>query len=93
MNRFFTLAAAAAVAALPLSAKAQSPQPMGSGDATPSRATLEASFQQADTDSDTRLSKTEIGAMKGWSEKLAVADTDKDGIISMLEFMAAHGTK
>ena len=93
MNKFFNLAAAAAVAALSLSAQAQSPQPMGSGEAAPTRATLEASFKQADTDSDTRLSKTEIGSMKGWSEKLAAADTDKDGFISMVEFMAAHGTK
>ena len=65
MNKFSTLAAAAAVAALSLSAQAQSPQPMGSGEAAPSRSTLEASFKQADTDSDTKLSKTEIGAMKG----------------------------
>jgi Ca2+-binding EF-hand superfamily protein len=91
MNKLSTLAAAAALA-LSMGAQAQN-QPMAGSEAAPSRTTLEASFKQADKDSDGKLSKAEIAAMKGWAEKLAAADTDNDGLISMSEFMAAHGTK
>jgi len=92
MSAAAAVVATSALSALPAHAQT-TPQPMGSGEAAPTRAVLEASFKQADKDSDTRLSKAEIGAMKGWNEKLATADTDKDGFISMTEFLAAHGTK
>jgi hypothetical protein len=93
-QRSSLIAAALAAAALSLPAYAQTAPAMGSGDAAAAeRSALEAAFKQADKDGDGKLSKAEVGAVKGWPEKLAKADTDKDGMISMSEFMAAHSAK
>lgn len=49
----------------------------------------EAAFRRADANSDGRLSRQEAAALPAVAEKFAEIDRDKDGAISMAEYMAA----
>lgn len=85
---------AALAAALPLAAVAQSAQPgqpaqPGGAGQTPSANTPEVAFMRADANGDGKLSKPEAGRMPAVASKFDALDKDKDGMLSMGEFMSA----
>lgn len=81
MRKTMTLAAAAALAALPLAHALAQPGP-GSGPRGPERM-----FERLDTDRDGRVTREE--AMARLAERFAQADADRDGGVSLAEFQAA----
>jgi hypothetical protein len=84
---------AAFAAMLPLAALAQTAQPKqpaqpgGAGQAPAS--TPEVAFMRADADGDGKLSKAEAARIPSISSKFDALDKDKDGALSMGEFMTA----
>jgi len=80
MNRLRSLSLAAALAiSTPLAVLAQTP-------AAPSPA--EATFKRVDANADGKISKEEATAMPALAAKFAELDRDKDGALSLAEFMA-----
>ncbi len=77
-------------AALPLAALAQQPQPGGqpSGQA-PASSTPEIAFMRADANGDGKLSKPEAARLPAVASKFDALDKDKDGALSMGEYMTA----
>ncbi len=84
--RSATLVAAVA-AALPLGALAQQAQP--GQPAQPATSTPEVAFMRADANSDGKLSKAEAAKMPALAAKFETLDKDKDGMLSMGEYMTA----
>jgi hypothetical protein len=77
----------ALAAALPLAALAQQPtQPPGQA---PASSTPEIAFMRADANGDGKLSKTEAAGIRAVAAKFDALDKDKDGALSMSEYMAA----
>jgi hypothetical protein len=77
--------AASALLALGLSAAhAQQPTPPSGG----GMESADAAFKRADKNADGKLTKAEARAIPGLPDRFDAADTDKDGMISMTEFMA-----
>jgi hypothetical protein len=74
--------------ALPLAAVAQQPAPPPGGQA-PASSTPEIAFMRADANGDGKLSKAEAARLPGVSSKFDALDKDKDGALSMSEYMAA----
>jgi hypothetical protein len=70
---------------LPLAAVAQQPP----GGQAPASSTPEIAFMRADANSDGKLSKAEAARLPGVSSKFDALDKDKDGALSMSEYMAA----
>ncbi len=90
-----SVALTAAVAAmLPLAAWAQTAQPTqpkqpgGAGQA-PAASTPEVAFMRADADGDGKLSKAEAARISSLGSKFDTLDKDKDGMLSMGEYMVA----
>jgi hypothetical protein len=85
---------AAFAAMLPLAALAQTAQPKqptqpgGAGQA-PAATTPEVAFMRADADGDGKLSKAEAARIPQVAAKFDAIDKDKDGMLSMGEYMAA----
>jgi hypothetical protein len=81
-------------AMLPLAALAQTAQPKqpaqpgGAGQA-PAASTPEAAFMRADADGDGKLSKAEAARIPSVAAKFDALDKDKDGMLSMGEYMVA----
>jgi hypothetical protein len=82
--RLATLTAALAIA-LPLTVLAQQAQP----GQQPAAATPEVAFMRADANGDGKLSKAEAVRLPGAASKFDALDKDKDGMLSMGEYMAA----
>jgi hypothetical protein len=81
-SSFITLAIA-----LPLTAAAQQPtQPPGQA---PASSTPEIAFMRADANGDGKLSKAEAARLPAVAQKFDALDKDKDGMLSMSEYMAA----
>jgi hypothetical protein len=77
----------AAAVALPLAAFAQQPaQPPGQA---PASSTPEIAFMRADANGDGKLSKAEAARLPAVASKFDALDKDKDGALSMSEYMAA----
>jgi hypothetical protein len=83
--RSVSLAAAALALALPVAAQT-TPTPAPA--AAPSAA--EAAFKRADANSDGKLSKEEAARLPAIAAKFTDLDKDKDGALSMSEFMAGY---
>jgi EF hand len=81
---FATLAAT-----LPLAAIAQTAQPGGTGGQAPAANTPEVAFMRADANGDGKLSKAEAARLPGVASKFDALDKDKDGMLSMGEYMTA----
>jgi EF hand len=86
--------AVALLAALPLAGLAQQPaqpggQQPGQGPAT---STPEIAFMRADTNGDGKLSKPEAARLPAVAQKFDTLDKDKDGTLSMAEYMTAFET-
>jgi EF hand len=85
---------AAFAATLPLAALAQTAQPKqptqpgGAGQA-PAASTPEVAFMRADADGDGKLSKAEAARIPQVAAKFDAIDKDKDGMLSMGEYMTA----
>lgn len=90
MNK--TLRSASCIAALatavPLTALAQTAQPAQPGQQA-AASTPEIAFMRADTNGDGKLSKAEAARLPAVSAKFDALDKDKDGMLSMGEYMAA----
>jgi EF hand len=79
------------VAALPLAVLAQQPaQPGGQPPSqAPATSTPEIAFMRADSNGDGKLSKPETARLPAVAQKFDALDKDKDGVLSMAEYMAA----
>jgi hypothetical protein len=77
---------AALAAALPFAALAQQPQPGGQA---PASSTPEIAFMRADANGDGKLSKPEAARLPAVASKFDALDKDKDGMLSMGEYMTA----
>ena len=88
--RSATLLAALAVA-LPLTALAQQTQPAQPGQ-QPAASTPEIAFMRADTNGDGKLSKAEAARLPAVASKFESLDKDKDGMLSMGEYMRSFET-
>jgi hypothetical protein len=87
MNQPLRSSFIALAAALPLAALAQQPtQPPGQ---SPSSSTPEIAFMRADANGDGKLSKAEAARLPAVASKFDALDKDKDGMLSMSEYMAA----
>jgi hypothetical protein len=87
MNQSLRSSFIALAAALPLAAFAQQPsQPPGQA---PASSTPEIAFMRADTNGDGKLSKAEAAGLRSVASKFDALDKDKDGMLSMSEYMAA----
>ncbi len=84
--------AAAAVLALTTSAQAQMPAPPDKPAALSERA-AELAFKRADTNNDGKLSKEEVEHMPTVAAAFDEADKDKDGFLSLAEFLALVAPK
>jgi hypothetical protein len=71
------------VAFLSLAAAAQQPAQPGAS------STPEIAFMRADTNGDGKLTKAEAARLPAVSQKFDALDKDKDGALSMSEYMAA----
>jgi EF hand len=82
---------AALAAALPLSALAQQVQPgqPAQPGQQPATSTPEIAFMRADANGDGKLSKAEAGRLPAVAPKFDALDKDKDGMLSMGEYMTA----
>jgi hypothetical protein len=81
---------AALAAALPFATLAQQPQPGGQpGAQAPASSTPEIAFMRADANGDGKLSKAEAARLPAVASKFDALDKDKDGMLSMGEYMAA----
>jgi EF hand len=79
-------------ATLPLTAlaqQAQPGQPAQPGQQQPAASTPEIAFMRADTNGDGKLSKAEAARLPAIAAKFDALDKDKDGMLSMGEYMAA----
>jgi EF hand len=79
---------AALAAALPLTALAQQAQP-GQPAQQPAASTPEVAFMRADANGDGKLSKAEAARIPSVGSKFDALDKDKDGMLSMGEYMVA----
>jgi hypothetical protein len=79
---------AALAAALPLTALAQQAQPAQPGQ-QPAASTPEVAFMRADANGDGKLSKAEAARIPSVGAKFDALDKDKDGMLSMGEYMVA----
>jgi hypothetical protein len=80
--------AALALALAPMAqAQATAEQPA----AAPKAESAEQAFKRADANSDGKLSKTEAARLPAIADRFEALDSDKDGFLSMNEFMAAFG--
>jgi EF hand len=79
---------AALAAALPLAALAQTGQPAQPGQKSEA-STPEVAFMKADANGDGKLSKAEAARMPALAAKFDTLDKDKDGMLSMGEYMTA----
>jgi hypothetical protein len=79
------------VAALPLAVFAQAGQPAQPAQPgqQPAASTPEITFMRADTNGDGKLSKAEAARLTQVAQKFDALDKDKDGALSMSEYMAA----
>jgi EF hand len=82
---------AALAAALPLTALAQQAQPSQPAQPgqQPAASTPEIAFMRADTNGDGKLSKAEAARLPAIAAKFDALDKDKDGMLSMGEYMAS----
>lgn len=82
---------AALAATLPLTALAQQAQPgqPAQPGQQPAASTPEIAFMRADTNGDGKLSKAEAARLPAIASKFDALDKDKDGMLSMGEYMAA----
>ena len=82
---------AALAAALPLTALAQQAQPgqPAQPGQQPAASTPEVAFMRADTNGDGKLSKAEAARIPSVASKFDALDKDKDGMLSMGEYMTA----
>ena len=82
---------AALAAALPLTALAQQAQPgqPAQPGQQPAASTPEVAFMRADANGDGKLSKAEAARMPSVASKFDALDKDKDGMLSMGEYMTA----
>jgi Ca2+-binding EF-hand superfamily protein len=69
-----------AALALPWAVQAQTPAPSAA----------ESAFKRADANADGKLSKEEAARLPAIAAKFAELDVDKDGALSMSEFMAGY---
>mgnify|MGYP003536073726 FL=1 len=83
-------------AMLPLAAIAQTAQPGGqpaqpggAGGQAPASSTPEIAFMRADANGDGKLSKPEAARLPAVASKFDALDKDKDGALSMGEYMTA----
>jgi hypothetical protein len=82
-------------ATLPLAAVAQTAQPGGQPEKpggagqAPAASTPEIAFMRADANGDGKLSKAEAARIPSIASKFDALDKDKDGMLSMGEYMAA----
>ena len=74
-------------AALPLTALAQTGQPPAQPGQKSEASTPEVAFMRADADGDGKLSKAEAARIPAVSSKFGALDKDKDGMLSMGEYM------
>jgi hypothetical protein len=87
MNQSLRSSSIALAAALPLAALAQQPtQPSGQA---PASSTPKIAFMRADANGDSKLSKTEASRLPAVAQNFDTLDKDKDGALSMSEYMAA----
>jgi len=97
--RSLQLLTAASFAVLALGAQAQGTQTAGAAQAadgtppaaaatTDAKATIQAAFKRADTNSDGKLSREEAAALPAVAEKFTQLDKDSDGGITAAEFEA-----
>ena len=82
---------AALAAALPLAALAQQAQPGQPAQPAqqPASSTPEIAFMRADANGDGKLSKAEAARLPAVATKFDALDKDKDGMLSMGEYMVA----
>ena len=82
---------AALAAALPLTALAQQAQPgqPAQPGQQPAASTPEVAFMRADANGDGKLSKAEAARIPSVASKFDALDKDKDGMLSMGEYMTA----
>jgi EF hand len=82
---------AALAAALPLAALAQQAQPGQPAQPAqqPTSSTPEIAFMRADANGDGKLSKAEAARLPAVAAKFDALDKDKDGMLSMGEYMVA----
>ncbi len=82
---------AALAAALPLAALAQQAQPGQPAQPAqqPASSTPEIAFMRADANGDGKLSKAEAARLPAVAAKFDALDKDKDGMLSMGEYMVA----
>lgn len=78
----------ALIAALPLAALAQSGGKPAQPGQAPASSTPEIAFMRADADGDGKLSKAEAARLPAVAQKFDALDKDKDGALSMTEYMA-----
>jgi hypothetical protein len=72
--------------ALPIAAWAQQAQPVPG---TPGESAPELAFKRADANADGKLSKAEAAKLPSVGPKFDMLDKDKDGSLTMAEYMAA----
>jgi EF hand len=82
-------ALALVAAALPLAALAQTGQQPAQPGQPPAASTPELAFMRADANGDGKLSKPEAARLPQVAQKFDALDKDKDGALSMTEYMAA----
>ena len=80
---------AALAAVLPLGAVAQTGQPGGQPGGQAPASTPEIAFMRADANGDGKLSKAEAARIPSVASKFDSLDKDKDGALSMGEYMTA----
>jgi EF hand len=73
--------------ALPIAVLAQQAQP--AQPTAPGASATEIAFQRADSNADGKLSKAEAARLPSVGSKFDALDKDKDGSLSMTEYMAA----
>lgn len=82
-----TAALAALLGATPATSQPAAPEP------PPAMASAEAAFRRADTNADNRLSKAEAESLPAIAARFAELDKDKDGFLSMAEFLSAFAPR
>ncbi len=91
MTKTFRSTALALMAALPLAVLAQTGQPAQPAQPgqPPASSTPEIAFMRADANGDGKLSKAEAARLPQVAQKFDALDKDKDGALSMTEYMVA----
>lgn len=83
-------ASACALAAPAVTVHAQATQPAPKAAVAKDNAAAEAAFKRADKNGDGKLSKDEAAALPGMAARFDELDKDKDGMLSLAEFVAGY---